>query len=583
MSSLQSEALIYAQNNFKIFPLKVNSKCEQVLKSWKEEATNDINQVTKWWLNNSQYNIGLKTGSGLIVIDIDCKNGKNGLEQIKPFLANFPKTKIAKTCHGGYHFYYKVDREVRNYVNLLDGVDVRGDGGYVLAPPSIVDDKSYTWVNDLQIANANDAVYKLLERDKLQVVNHLSSATVIQQGVRNETLFRLGCMMQAKGMSDESIEASLEIENMKRCNPPLSKKELASIIKSITTRYDKSEPNDEEYKVTWVSALEMSKQSITENPDIIENLLPIGVTLISAPSKMGKTFLCMQMANAIAKGDSFLGYQCKKKNVYYIALEDPKDNQIRRLKNTGSTISQGYDIEFCEPYQVSFNLEKKILNYLHFNPELGVVIVDTFEKIRDCNERTYSIEYKEVTHYHEVAMKYGISIILVMHTIKNINYTNIFANVSGSAGTLAAADGLMVLVRNQMDSNIKELHLDGKGIPADIIKMKQSNNMTYQKVDTTDADLQVEPDLLGIIHYIIIKRKYEGACERLGVEAGIKNCNGKHIRCLLDNNKDILKSYFIRYSMLRRTSHSRKILLEFYGEDSVIDDANDANDEMTKI
>lgn len=580
MSSLQSEALIYAQNNFKIFPLKVNSKNEQVLKSWKEEATNDINQVTKWWLTNTQYNIGLKTGSGLIVIDIDCKNGKNGLEQIKPFLADFPKTRIAKTCHGGYHFYYKVDREVKNYVNLLDGVDVRGDGGYVLAPPSIVDDKSYTWVNDLQIANANDAVYKLLERDKLQVVSHLSSATVIQQGARNETLFRLGCVMQAKGMSDESIEVSLEIENMKRCNPPLSKKELASIIKSITTRYDKPESNDEEYKVTWVSALEMSKQSITESPDIIENLLPIGVTLISAPSKMGKTFLCMQMANAIAKGDSFLGYQCKKKNAYYIALEDPKDNQIRRLKNTGSTISQGYDIEFCEPYQVSFNLEKKILNYLHFNPELGVVIVDTFEKIRDSNERTYSIEYKEVTHYHEVAMKYGISIILVMHTIKNINYTNIFANVSGSAGTLAAADGLMVLVRNQMDSNIKELHLDGKGIPADMIKMKQSNNMTYKKVDTTDTDLQVEPDLLGIIHYIIIKRKYEGACERLGVEAGIKNCNGKHIRCLLDNNKDILKSYFIRYSMLRRTSHSRKILLEFYGEDSVIDDAND---EMTKI
>ena len=182
----------------------------------------------------------------MIVIDIDCKNGKNGLEQIKPFLADFPKTRIAKTCHGGYHFYYKVDREVRNYVNLLDGVDVRGDGGYVLAPPSIVDDKSYTWVNDLQIANANDAVYKLLERDKLQVVNHLSSATVIQQGVRNETLFRLGCMMQAKGMSDESIEASLEIENMKRCNPPLSKKELASIIKSIITRYDKPESNYEE-------------------------------------------------------------------------------------------------------------------------------------------------------------------------------------------------------------------------------------------------------------------------------------------------------------------------------------------------
>ena len=62
------------------------------------------------------------------------------------------------------------------------------------------------------------------------------------------------------------------------------------------------------------------------------------------------------------------------------------------------------------------------------------------------NDRTYTIEYKEVTYYHELGLKYGIAIILVMHTIKNINYSNTFANISGSTGTLAAADGLMMLL-----------------------------------------------------------------------------------------------------------------------------------------
>lgn len=159
MKSLQAEALIYAQNHFKIFPLNVNSKSEQVLKSWKSEATNDLQQVQNWWNHNPLYNIGLKTGNGLVVIDVDCKNGKNGMEQLKPFLATFPKTKVAKTCNGGYHFYYKVNREVRNSINLMEGIDIRGDGGYVLAPPSVVDDKSYDWVNNLRIADANDAVY----------------------------------------------------------------------------------------------------------------------------------------------------------------------------------------------------------------------------------------------------------------------------------------------------------------------------------------------------------------------------------------------------------------------------------------
>lgn len=88
----------------------------------------------------------------------------------------------------------------------------------------------------------------------------------------------------------------------------------------------------------------MSQSPKVECTDIVENLLPIGVTLLAAPSKMGKTFLCMQMANAFAKGNEFLGFQCKQRNVYYIALEDPENNQIERLKNTIGEVAEGYDI-----------------------------------------------------------------------------------------------------------------------------------------------------------------------------------------------------------------------------------------------
>lgn len=54
-----------------------------------------------------------------------------------------------------------------------------------------------------------------------------------------------------------------------------------------------------------------------------------------------------------------------------------------------------------------------------------------------------------------------------------------FANISGSAGTLVAADGLMVLLRNQLNRSIKMLFVDGKGIPADVIHTKQDETMTY--------------------------------------------------------------------------------------------------------
>lgn len=582
MNPILNSALMYAHLNFKVFPLKVNSKNGQVLKSWLKEATADIEMI-KNWFSNTDYNVGVRTGDGLVVIDIDNKNDKNGVKSIKPFVKEFPKTKIVKTANNGWHMYYKVDRQISNKTNLYEGIDVRGEHGYVVGIGSVIDDNSYFVSLDNPIAEANDAVYKFLEGNKISNTNKLEIENIIEQGKRNDTLFRLGCSLQSKGVSDEMIKTCLINENISRCKPPLLDKEVNTIIQSVINRYDKpKDENDNEYQVTWKSALQMSQSPKVKCTDIIESLLPIGVTLLAAPSKMGKTFLCMQMANVIAKGSEFLGYKCKKRNVYYIALEDPENNQIDRLKNTISEVAEGYDIELTQPYQLDFNLEQKIINYKHFHPNLGVVIIDTFEKIRTNADRTYTIEYKEVTEYHELGLKYNVAIILVMHTVKNINYNNVFANISGSAGTLAAADGLMVILRNQLNRNVKTLYVDGKGIPADIIQTKQDKTMTYLRIESDNDNVDIDPDLLSIIHYVIENGKYIGACEKLAVESGVTNCNGKHIRSLLDNHKKLLKQYYIHYNVPPRSSFSRKVELIFYGEDTLENDVNDEYDEVTQ-
>ncbi|MFQ9922020.1 MAG: bifunctional DNA primase/polymerase [Beduini sp.] len=395
MNPTLNSALMYAHLNFKVFPLKVNSKNGQVLKSWLKEATTDIEKIQNWF-SNTDYNVGVRTGDGLVVIDIDNKNDKNGIKSIKPFLKDFPKTKIVKTANNGWHMYYKVDRQIPNKTNLYEGIDVRGERGYVVGIGSVIDGNSYFVSLDDPIADANNAVYKFLEGNKISTANKLEIENIIEQGKRNDILFRLGCSLQSKGVSDEMIKKCLINENIKRCKPPLLDKEVNTIIQSVINRYDKPKyEKDNEYQVTWKSALQMSQSPKVECTDVIESLLPIGVTLLAAPSKMGKTFLCMQMANAIAKGSEFLDFKCKKRNVYYIALEDPENNQIDRLKNTINEVAEGYDIELTQPYQLDFNLEQKIINYKHFHPNLGVVIIDTFEKIRTNADRTYTIEYKE--------------------------------------------------------------------------------------------------------------------------------------------------------------------------------------------
>jgi hypothetical protein len=89
----------------------------------------------------------------LTVIDIDCKDGKNGFEVLKEKNLDLPPTPAVKTAHGGTHFYYKYHPEIKTTtnVNSYPGIDIRNDGSYVVAPPSVIDGRIYEWVNPLEM------------------------------------------------------------------------------------------------------------------------------------------------------------------------------------------------------------------------------------------------------------------------------------------------------------------------------------------------------------------------------------------------------------------------------------------------
>ncbi|MBD0857845.1 hypothetical protein CGK76_02415 [Erysipelotrichaceae bacterium 7770_A6] len=164
MNTQLETALTFAKNNVRVFPLKCNSKGEQILHSWKEEATTDIEQIKKWF-SETNNNIGICTGDGLTVIDVDVKQSSKGKELIQNNLSNFPNTHIVKTPSGGYHLYYKVDRSIKNRVRIYDEIDIRGENGYVVGEGSSIDGNSYI-SNNRPIANANEFVYQFLEGNK---------------------------------------------------------------------------------------------------------------------------------------------------------------------------------------------------------------------------------------------------------------------------------------------------------------------------------------------------------------------------------------------------------------------------------
>ena len=116
-----------------------------------KDATTDLDIIRAWWTRCPEANIGLATGkgSGLIVLDVDPDKG--GFETLSALIRRhgpLPETFVVHTGGGGLHFYFRhPGGKVSNSSGMIGpGLDIRGDGGYVLLPPSVhATSRDYAW------------------------------------------------------------------------------------------------------------------------------------------------------------------------------------------------------------------------------------------------------------------------------------------------------------------------------------------------------------------------------------------------------------------------------------------------------
>lgn len=141
--SCADAALAYAARGWRVFPLHTirdgactcgRETCRTPAKHPRtkhglKEATTDESQIRSWWTRWPDANLGIATGDGLVVLDVDPRHG--GDQSVRK-LPHYPfETPIVRTGSGGQHFYFRTDGVVRNATSFrgLAGVEVRGDGG----------------------------------------------------------------------------------------------------------------------------------------------------------------------------------------------------------------------------------------------------------------------------------------------------------------------------------------------------------------------------------------------------------------------------------------------------------------------
>ena len=350
INPLLTKALEYANASYKIIPIKSKGK-SPIISNWPENASADTNQITQWWTNTPNANIGIVTGkiNNFYVLDIDddgdVKTGNASLKKLEDVHGKLPDTLAATTGSGGKHYCFKYsgNKKLGNKIGVVDYIDFKGNKGQIVAAPSIHKTGGvYSWDNDNPLAEIPEWLVKLILN---KTVKDKSTGQTNRKGVegyRNDDLTSIAGSLRRNGLHEQQIFDKLRehnntfdqplaesevrtiangICNYPRGNQTEQKRELAKIdgdngYEFLDNLFEECKQRDANKLLGW--PLNKFKQ-LAKNIDGIQQ----GLYLIPGEAGAGKTmFLINLFLDIIQTNENISGY--------YISLDDPKSVILHR-------------------------------------------------------------------------------------------------------------------------------------------------------------------------------------------------------------------------------------------------------------
>ncbi len=213
------------------------------LKGWPAQATTDAGIIRRWWSWWPTANLGIATGSGLLVLDVDGNEGAETLATLERQHGDLPDTPRGLTGGGGTHYLLTVDGPVGNKVRVAPGLDIRADNGFIVAAPSLhVSGRRYTWdlaahPAEVPVAPTPRWLLALIATASRRPASLPGEELRLEHGERNHRLFRLCCAWRRQGIGAAALRAMLDNVNRHHCVPPLDDPTELDRIAASAARY----------------------------------------------------------------------------------------------------------------------------------------------------------------------------------------------------------------------------------------------------------------------------------------------------------------------------------------------------------
>lgn len=499
LKDIQTSAVQLADHGFRVFPLQPNSKLPAHGISWPAFASNIPEKTERRWSNRfANYNIGIATGHGILVLDFDCKDGQPGLISLDMMdMMGLPRSMRATTVSGGMHVYLSVPDDIGISISAggipdYPGLDIRCEGGYVVAPGSVVDGKTYAWTEQATLEPAPTWLIDILkaytprtrERNDdtpsiemdtdaalKRAISYLKGAApeAVEGAGGDQATYEVAAQVRDFGVSEEACFELLSVHwnEAGKAVPPWHPEDLANKV-SNAYQYATGRPGQlaglAEFEpvplytpvtggIYRVPFDEAAQRAFDMHGDaLIEGLLDQrSMAILYGASNTGKTFLGLDFAYHIASGRPWQGRETSQGLVVYVAAEGGRGifQRIAALKQHYGG-SPPLDIVPCSINLLSSKADIEALLSLVKDAERAhgvptkLLVIDTLSRaLAGGDENTSTDMGAFVKNADKIREKIKASLLFVHHSGKDAA-----KGARGWSGLRAATDTEIEIIEN---------------------------------------------------------------------------------------------------------------------------------------